>query len=644
MLPPGMEQLPEPGQAVVSPKLDQLASHHRRLDRRYPHRLVLGSSGVRSGEELFAYIRIPRNRSLALSGDEPMRVGRFGASRDIGFFDAFAYSSAPLFAYLEGVGALLVVPGLVLLVVGVTVGSGMRDRRFEVLRWIGAKRTTLSALCAVETMILALPGVIFATMVWGAVAPRLGRLPLVRRNVVNGDLALSLPVLVTGAVIALALSGVAAVLTMTFRRQGERRLRPEIGYVRLRPWRGAVLGVGLLALILGAFGIGPAANLSLLGVAAIFAGVPLVLPILIRRIGTWMARLSSVPAFLAGRRLSWNPLRATRPLLGVATLIVVSMAGFGAIAKGTHPEGAVHTQGKISSVSVKWVDPHVGDTQHLADALGTGLVVPIRLPEHNHNHDGYVQSSGMAQHRHARAHDKGAHNSRNHAHAHGHKLTLGATCPRLASYLFRGGCEAGAQFELPESLERQVKHATLLGGPSSEVSLVPRNDVANTGHVLVFGHVSLKTLEARVRTSAMATLPASYVTSPLGAVTQRSPLIPWIVGGIVAAILILACGCLLSLVTRLRSGLNRDRHLLAVGVTPVRYACMEASWFGVTYLVATAASFLVGLAVCALIVGVDVPMPWPSIRAAVGMALLAGFVGITSMFVFGLRGIDRTPR
>lgn len=65
VLPPGMTRFPKPGQAVVSPELDRLSSHDPALAARYPNHLVLKPDGIRSGGELFAYVRMPEDRTLA---------------------------------------------------------------------------------------------------------------------------------------------------------------------------------------------------------------------------------------------------------------------------------------------------------------------------------------------------------------------------------------------------------------------------------------------------------------------------------------------------------------------------------------------------------------------------------------------------
>lgn len=167
VLPPGMERLPEPGEAVLSPALDRLASRHPGLAGRYPDYLVLGSEGVRSGDELFAYVRVPEGRTLPgdLAGDlsgetRAVRVRAFGSPTvtDPVFPLEPPLPVASVGEVVEGVLGLLVVPGLIVLTVGAATASGVRDSRFEMLRWIGAPERTLIALGVLETLILAVPG------------------------------------------------------------------------------------------------------------------------------------------------------------------------------------------------------------------------------------------------------------------------------------------------------------------------------------------------------------------------------------------------------------------------------------------------------------------------------------------------------
>ncbi len=199
VLPPGMERLPEPGQAVVSPALDRLAARHPGLEGRYPDHLVLGSEGVRSGDELFAYVRVHEGRTLPgdLAGDlsgetRAVRARAFGSptGADPVFPLEPPLPVASVGEVVDGVLGLLVVPGLIVLTVGAATASGVRDSRFEVLRWIGAPGRTLLALAALETLVLAVPGLGVVMALWGVFTPRLERVPLVGHDVLRGDLKL----------------------------------------------------------------------------------------------------------------------------------------------------------------------------------------------------------------------------------------------------------------------------------------------------------------------------------------------------------------------------------------------------------------------------------------------------------------------
>ena len=680
VLPPGMQRLPEPGQAVVSPELDRLASNHPSLAQRYPDRLVLQPKGLRSGEELIAYVRLPKDRAFPDS-KTVIRASHFDPGGDEGFFEVFARSSAPLYAYLEGFGALLIIPGLVVLVVGAAAGSSVRGRRFEVLAWLGARRRTVAALGALETVILALPGVALVSIAWGFIAPRLGAVPLVRHDVVRGDLALPAWVLAAEAGVALMTAGLTGLVATTLRRR--KGPRPALGRVSLSPLRWVPLTLGLVLLALTVFGVGPAANLALLGALAVFGGMPLALPGILRLVGRRLGRLEPVPAFLAGRELSWNPLRAPRPLLGIATVMVVALAGVGAIAKGTPVEGRGRPalSGAISTASVTWLDPHPGDIRRLSNALDTGLVVPMRPPSHghggshgkgqfaqdshshgnDHSHDksqshehdpGGGHGHGQSGHSHGNrgagghAHGEAGHSHENeanggHSQGQANALTLGVACSELARYFSGAKCGTVARFELPPSLERKIAQATLLGGPEVNIQLAPPRAFGDGGRVLALSNKPQQVYEERVRTAAMSTLPAPYVTSALASVTQRSPLIPWIIGGIIAAVLALTAGCLLSLVNHFKEGHKYSRQLLAIGVTPRRYVWLEACRFGTTYLSAVAASFAIGVVMCLLIVGIDTPVPWTDIGITLAAALLAGLAGMTAMISFGVRRIYR---
>jgi hypothetical protein len=620
VLPPGIERLPEPGQAVVTPALDRMASRSPALAARYPDRLILGPEGVGGGDELLAYVRWPKGRRLhgdlagELSGDtRAVRVRAFGApagaARSLPLEPPAPM--APAVAVLEAALGLLVVPGLIVLAAGTAAASGVRERRFEVLRWIGASRRTLVALSVLETSILALPGLAAAAILWSVVAPRLERVPLVGHDVVRGDLGLPWWVLATESCAGLLVTGLLSIaLTAVRRRREPARPRPASGRIALTPLRAAPLGAALAALALGRIVGGSAgATLSLAGIVAIVVGVPLVLPGALRAVGVAVGRLEPVAVSLAGRGLEWDPVRATRPFAGAAALIVLALSGSGYVALNRHVEETAPPAAGTHAVLVEWPDPHPRDPDRLASALREGLVAPLGEGEHAHS------------------------------------LVVGSTCRRIAPYLPGSGCDPEAPYGLPRDTERRLAGMLAFAAqdPDAEIRLAPASEVA-PGSALVLDDAPLGVLEESARTAAMRTLPAPSVHSQASSVAQESPLVAWIVGGLATAAVALAAACLISLVDRLLDTHGHRRHLLNMGVTSGGLATLEALLFAVPYGTIVVVGFSVGLAVCVLLVGLsDVSMPWREIGAILGLAVAAGLAGTASVALLGARSIRENP-
>ncbi len=610
VLPPGMEKLPRPGQAVVSPALDRLASQHPELAKRYPDRLVLGSQGIQSGDELFAYIRVPEGRTLAGSRDA-MRVHAFGPPAGGGRFwpltldEALQEITVPV---AEGVLGFLVVPALLVLSVGLAAASEVRDKRFAVLRAIGTPGKTLVMLGVLETLLLAVPGLVLATILWRILSPHLARVPLVGYEAVQGDLGLPGWLLAVELLSGIVVTALVATLVAGVRgRRGATRPRPSSGRAAITPLRAAPLVFALVAFVLGQIIPVIGGTLTLAGIVAAAAGVPLVLPGVLRAAGGALGRLGSVSAQLAGRSLQWDPVRTSRPFAGVTVLIVLALVGSGylALVRYVEPSPGPLAAGP-QAVTVSWLDPHPDDLNRFADALGTGLVVPARTSDST--------------------------------------LTIGATCRDVVRYFADAPpCDPKVPYRLPVGMRQRVKEA--LGGVYMRVRLAPQDEIADSGSALVLGDAPLKVLEERVRTAAMRTLPAPFVYSALSTQMSQSPLVPWVVGGVVAAAIVLTVGCLISLVDRLLAARRHHRLLLNLGVVPGRLTAIEAWLFAAPYAAVVALSFGVGLLICALIIGFfsGVPMPWHDIGIVAGVAVVVGIAGTASVAAFGARSVLREP-
>lgn len=603
VLPPGMEHLPKAGQAVVSPALDRLASRYPALDARYPDRLVLGEEGIRSGGELYAYVRMPEGRTLA-GEEEADRIAAFGTPSEARQFtplgEPTVVSVVPVVA---GVLGLLIFPGLIVLSVGLAAASIVRDHRFRVLRWIGAPRWMSSGLAVMETLMLAVPGLVGATIFWSLLTTRLSEVPLVGHGVVQGDLVLPWWLLLSELGVAVVITAVLSLAVTAIRQRGSASPRPGPRKGAVTPLRLAPLVGAIGAFVLAWFKGGSlAADLNLAGLLAAVVGVPLVLPSALRVIGGWVGRLRSIPPSLAGRGMEWDPLRVARPFAGGAALLVLVIAGSGFIAIARYDEASAQPGKDTRTVSVRWLDPRPGDSERLASALKSKLVVPT-----NENGD---------------------------------TLVIGASCPQLADYFPNAECTPGKSFELPATMEPKLTALSFFGGPNTEVRLTPAGDVAKSDSALVLGGTSKESLERDVRTAAMNSLPAPYVFSAEPLELRDSPLVPWIIAGLALSTIVLGVGCLLSLVDRFLGLRKHHRHLVNLGLAPRQLVTLEAWQFAVPYGTVVVAGSLVGVGICILMVWpANVPVPWQAVGSVLGIALIIGFIGTLSMALFEAKSV-----
>ncbi len=335
--------------------------------------------------------------------------------------------------------------------------------------------------------------------------------------------------------------------------------------------------------------------------------MPLILPGVLRAVGGRLGQLESVPVYIVSRGLQWDPIRAARPFSGYAALLVIALVGSGYLAAIRDLEATpVPTEGPAVVTVSHWLDPRPTDLARLADALGTGVVLPA-------NDDG-------------------------------NKLVVGATCGRLAPLFPSTTCNPERPLELPAETARMLAEK-VFGVPGIKVELVSRKGSAMSRSALVLDDVPLEILEERVQVAAMRTLPAPFVGSALGTVMAQSPLVPWLVGGILAAAMVLAVGCFVSLVDRLLAARKHHRQLLNLGLVPRRLVALEAWLFALPYCVIATVSFLAGLVICVRLVGVfsGTPMPWHDIGVVLILVGVIAVLGTASVAVFSVRSVHRNP-
>ncbi len=643
-LPPGMRRLPTPGQSVVSPELARMARRHPELAARYPDRIVLGEKGVRAGDELIVYRKPPAGRRIGgedeavrresgrFVGAGPVaRVARFDGS--IALFEADEpVDQAPVWVRLVSVVGMLVIPGVLVLSVGIFSASRLRDRRFHLLQALGVSRRTLCRLAALEALVLATPGFVACAVVWLVVAPRLTFLPLVGRGIVGGDVALSWAALALVILGAVCLCGLlAAVRALPRRRPVSPRpvgTGPRLSRVAAAPLFLSALAFAAAALVSG----GGTSDLRLIGMVLAVAGTPLVVPGVLRAAGIGLGRQPKVATSLAGRGMEWTPQASARPFLGLAGLVVLVLIGAGYVTLGRDLEAApTRTSDDVAAVSVEWQDVTPADVDHLDEAISSGLVIPVSGAEEDD----------------VRSRDKdGAHAGRGAddggGHVAGEDITLGATCSELAAALGQP-CDPRSDLMLPESTRQQLRDLLMEATHDrvGSIRLASRADLREAGSALVLSRSPLPRLDDAVRTAAFSTLPAPHVSSALDLRPRESPAVRWIVAGVLVAVVSLTAACLIGLVDRLLATRQRRLVLLNLGLASTQLTVLEVLGFVVPYAVSAGTGFVVGLMICWSMVGPQPGVPWAVVLAVLVALVVVGSLGALAVSTLGVRATLR---
>lgn len=235
---------------------------------------------------------------------------------------------------LAGILLFLVVPAAILLVTTGRLSSGVRDRRLAALRMIGVSPHQARGVAAVENGVLALAGAVAGAIAFAVVAP------VVSRTMVDGSGWLAAPLVTTpvvavGAVVAVVALSVLVGIGATWERELPGSARSEATRRQPRPWRLAVLAVGLgMLVVLGLLdpqtAHGGLQIFLLLGGAVVSAiGVALVTPLVTGWLSALLVRSRPTASVLAGRAIQTDTAGASRVVagLGVAVFLVVGALG-----------------------------------------------------------------------------------------------------------------------------------------------------------------------------------------------------------------------------------------------------------------------------------------------------------------------------
>lgn len=313
-LPPGIPQLPGPGEVLLSPELAHLAKHlpGAALGERYPGEVV-----GRLGEDALTH----PGQLVALVGRAPSEMPPWARPQD-GFSPPGTVIDESL-SLLAWVGVVvLFVPSLVLVASAARLTAARRERRLAALRLAGATPGQVVAMVAAEIAIAAVGG----ALVGFAAGPLLRALakyvPWDGGTWQAGDFALPLSVSVPLVVAIPVLVVCAAVLGL------RRVVRAPLGAVGAhqpkRPhwWRllSLPLAGALFVYVLGSDNV--SAFWLLAALALIIASAALVGPWTTAAVGALAVRCWRRPSvLLAGRRLRHDPKGAYRASAGLVLAV-----------------------------------------------------------------------------------------------------------------------------------------------------------------------------------------------------------------------------------------------------------------------------------------------------------------------------------
>ncbi|WP_030623138.1 FtsX-like permease family protein [Streptomyces sclerotialus] len=321
--PPGVTEVPGPGEMVVSPALRELlASPEGALLRdRLDHRITgtIGDAGLVGPAELTYYA----GSDTLTTADGAQRLASFGARSAAEPLDPV------LFVLLVVACVVLLMPVAIFIATAVRFGGERRDRRLAALRLIGADARTTRRTAAGEALLGAVCGLVVGAGLFLVGRRFIGSVTVWDVNAFPADLT-PVPTLAALIVVAVPLAAVAVTLfalrdvtiePLGVVRQGTARRR--------RLWWRLPLPVAGLALLLVAdrARAGQAAPPFALasGTVLVLLGIALLLPWAVDAV---VARFSGgpVPWQLATRRLQLSGGSAARAVSGITVAVAGAIA------------------------------------------------------------------------------------------------------------------------------------------------------------------------------------------------------------------------------------------------------------------------------------------------------------------------------
>lgn len=383
LVPPGLDRLPAPGEAVISPGLARHGLTAEDLGLR-PSDAGTGEGGtigddfLISRSEGYAIARPPEGQKL--DQDFVKRISGYGPGEArVGYVETTLDAPAGVPGAVS-VLALVFLPALLLLGTAARAVGGVTRERAERLWRLGVSAASIRRVVVLETGVLALLGAVSGALAW--------LLILSWRTSWPGNDAVLLPAArgswwMPAVVIPLTV-GVAVLWATTARVVPQvRRSGVRWGDWAILPLIAAFVCLGLavpLPELLGQKNADLSMQLLMVGAVLVIAGLPLGLPVLARWVSGLFARSGNPTRWLAAKRLGGGSARLARAgaFVGILVFIIGSEVS---LYEGTGGGPAFAESGGSAKVwTAYWADApegFVGTLQERAEQAG-GRVEPNR--------------------------------------------------------------------------------------------------------------------------------------------------------------------------------------------------------------------------------------------------------------------------
>ncbi|MZE56397.1 ABC transporter permease [Streptomyces sp. SID5770] len=323
-VPPGIDKLPGPGEAIVSPKLSKALAANPKAAGLVPGRVTgtIAPEGLGGSDDLYAYIG-----TTPAELPEAEALGSFGTGRT--WQPVVDSSALDILRFV--LGCIVLLPLVIFLSVCARLSGESRARRLAALRLVGLSVKDTLRVNAGESVAAALVGAVVGLFGYLGLNELMALIGLPGLHWYPAD---GRPDWLTVVVCLLGCPALAwavgrfsarraAVSPISVRRTNERKPPKKYGILLLIPGLGVISGYCALS-VMGRDPSGDSSTTVLIPSAVLVTGVGLVFGL--APITAWLARrmagaVKSLPVALAMRRMEVDPGSSLRVVTGLVLLV-----------------------------------------------------------------------------------------------------------------------------------------------------------------------------------------------------------------------------------------------------------------------------------------------------------------------------------